>query len=187
MKVVGFVGSPRKKGNTAILVDEVLRGAREAGAETKAYHLNEMDIRGCQGCRACKKQEGICVQKDDMAQIYGEINDADAIVVGTPVYFGQMTGQTKLFADRLYAFLNNDFTHRLGRGKKTVMIYTQGQPKSDMFKQSFDLNNTMMSLVGLKVQETIVASGNIRNDDVLRNQEVMEKAYKTGDSLIVEG
>lgn len=187
MKVVGFVGSPRKQGNTAILVDEVLRGAREAGAETRAYYLNEMDINGCQGCRACKKKEGICVQKDDMAQIYGAIKDADAVVVGTPVYFGQMTGQTKLFADRLYAFLNNDFTHRLGGGKKTVMIYTQGQPKSDMFQPSFDLNNSMLSLVGLKIQETIVAAGNIRNDDVRKNQEAMGKAHTAGGSLIITG
>lgn len=185
MKVVGFVGSPRKEGNTAALVGEVLRGAEQAGAKTKIYHLNEMDINGCQGCRACKKPGAVCVQKDDMTSIYDEIRAADAVVVGSPVYFCQMTGQTKIFLDRLYAFLNADFTNKLGEGKKTVMVYTQGQPKPGLFQQSFDLNNSTFSLVGLKVQETIVAGGNRQADDVLKNTEIMEKAFNTGKSLIV--
>jgi len=184
MKVVGFVGSPRKQGNTAALVGEVLRGAKEAGAETKLYYLNEMDIKGCQGCRACKKPEAICIQKDDMAPLYNEIKAADAVVVGSPVYFCQMTGQTKIFLDRLYAFLNNDFTNKLGEGKKTVMVYTQGQPKPALFQQSFDTNNGCFSLVGLKVQETILATGNRQADDALKNQEAMGKAFSAGKAVI---
>jgi multimeric flavodoxin WrbA len=184
MKVVGIVGSPRKQGNTATLVSEILRGAQDAGAETGIYHLNAMNIRGCQGCRACKKQEGACVQSDDMQSLYAEIRGADAIVVGTPVYFCQMTGQTKIFMDRLYAFVNADFTNKLGDGKKTVMVYTQGQPKTGMFQTSFDMNNNMFAMVGLKVRETIVAAGNASPDDVLRNQDIMEKAYQAGKSLL---
>ena len=184
MKVVGFVGSPRKKGNTAALVGEVLKGAKEAGAETKVYYLNEMNIKGCQGCRACKKPEAACIQKDDMTPLYEEIKQADAVVVGSAVYFGQMTGQTKIFMDRLYAFLNNDFTHKLGEGKKTVMVYTQGQPKPALFQQSFDLNNGCFTMIGLKVKETIVAGANRQADDVLKNQDAMGKAFSAGQSLI---
>lgn len=167
MKIVGIVGSPRKQGNTAALVGEVLRGARDSGASDRLFYLNEMNIRGCQGCRACKKPDSMCVQKDDMTALYGEIKDADAVVIGFPVYFCQVTGQTKIFIDRLYAFLNADFTHKLGEKKKTVMIYSQGQPKPEMFQQSFDLNSGILSFVGLKVKETIVAEGNFKPDDVL--------------------
>jgi multimeric flavodoxin WrbA len=183
MRVVGFVGSPRRQGNTAILVNEVLRGVRESGAETRVFYLNEMNIKGCQGCRSCKKPGAVCVQKDDMAAMYNEIKEADAVVIGTPVYFCQMSGQTKIFVDRLYAFLNADFTHKLGEKKKTVMIYSQGQPKPDMFQQSFDLNKGILSLVGLKIKETILAAGNRKIDDVLGNQDIMEKAYNAGKSL----
>jgi len=183
MKVVGFVGSPRKKGNTAMLVNEVLRGAQESGAETKVYFLNEMNIKGCQGCRACKKPGGVCIQKDDMAPLYDEIRDTDAVVVGTPVYMFQMTGQTKLFVDRLYAFLNDDFTHKLGEGKKTLMAYTQGQSDPGTFQPSFDLNKGVLSFLGFKVQDTIVAAGTAKPDDVLKNREAMEKAYNAGKTV----
>ena len=142
-----------------------------------------MNIKGCQGCRACKKPDAACVQKDDMAPIYEEIKQADGIVVGSPVYFGQITGQSKIFLDRLYAFLNNDFTHKLGEGKKTVMVYAQGQPKVGLFQQSFDLNNGCFSMCGLKVKETIIAGGNRQADDVLKNQEAMEKAFAAGKTL----
>jgi multimeric flavodoxin WrbA len=183
MKVVGFVGSPRKNGNTARLVNEVLRGAQACGAETQLHFLNEMNIKGCQACRACKKLDGACVQKDDMAPLYDEIKNADAVVIGTPVYMFQMTGQTKLFVDRLYAFLNNDFTHKLGEGKKTLMIYSQGQVDPSCFQPSFDLNNGVLSLLGFKVQQTIVSAGMSRPDDVLNNKEAMESAYDAGKAV----
>ena len=142
-----------------------------------------MNIRGCQGCGACKKPGAECVQKDDMALLYDEIKKANAVVIGSPVYFCQVSGQTKIFIDRLYAFLNADFTHKLGEKKTTVIIYSQGQPKAEMFQQSFDLNRGFLSLVGLKVKETIVATGNRETDDVLKKREVMDKAFEAGKNL----
>jgi multimeric flavodoxin WrbA len=183
MKILGFVGSPRKKGNTSTLVNEVMRGAQGGSAETRVYYLNEMNIRGCQGCRTCKKTEGRCALKDDMAPLYAEIRDADAVVVGTPIYMCQVTGQTKLFIDRLYTFLNDDFSHRLGAGKKTLMVYTQGQPNPGTFQASIDLNNMVLAMLGFKVQDTLVAGSNRSPDDILKNQEIMEKAYQAGHSL----
>ena len=91
MKVVGFVGSPRIKGNTTSIVNEVLRGASEAGAETKIFNLNELGIRGCQACYKCQTPEGKCVQTDGMAPLYDEIFSADAVVIGTPVFGGSST------------------------------------------------------------------------------------------------
>ena len=183
MNVVGFVGSPRNKGNTATLVQEVLRGAQEAGAQVAVYDLNALNIRGCQGCRACKQPGAACVQQDDMQELYGRIAGADAVVIGTPVYMAQVTGQTKVFMDRLYAFLNDDFSHRLGAGKKTIMVYTQGQPNAGAFQASFDLNALILALLGLKVCRTLVASGTRRPDDILKNREILEEAYRAGAAL----
>jgi multimeric flavodoxin WrbA len=183
MKAIGIIGSPRKKGNTALLVGEALRGLKESGMETREYFLNEMNIRGCQGCWACKKPDYVCIQKDDMAVLYEEIRSADAVVLGSPVYMCQMTGQTKLFVDRLYAFLNNDFSNRLGDGKKTLMVYTQGQPATELFKSSFDVNKSVLSLLGLKIQDTIIAGGMRTPGDLLKQKEIMEKAYNAGKAL----
>jgi len=183
MKAIGIIGSPRKKGSTTLLVSEALRGLKESGAQTREYFLNEMNIKGCQGCRACNKPETVCVQKDDMAILYEEIRSADAVVIGSPVYMCQMTGQTKLFVDRLYAFLNPDFSHRLGEGRKTLMIYTQGQPPTELFKDSFNLNKSVLALLGLKIQDTVVAGGLRDPEDLLKQKEIMEKAYNAGKAL----
>jgi multimeric flavodoxin WrbA len=185
MKAIGIIGSPRKKGSTALLVSEALRGMKDSGAETRQYFLNEMNIRGCQGCKACKKQpESVCIQKDDMAVLYDEIKTADAVVIGSPVYMCQLTGQTKLFLDRLFAFMNLDFSHRLGGGRKTLMVYTQGQTATDLFKGAFDSNKFIFSLVGLKIKDTVIAGGLAEPDDLLNQKDIMEKAYNAGKALV---
>jgi len=183
MKAIGIIGSPRKTGSTALLVGEALRGLRDGGAETKEYFLNEMRIKGCQGCMACKKPEAVCAVKDDMAILYDEIRNAGAVVIGSPVYMCQMTGQTKLFMDRLFAFMNLDFTHRLGEGRKTLIIYTQGQTAPELFKSSFNINKSVLSLLGLKIRDTIVAGGLHDREDILKQKDVMEKAYNAGKTL----
>ena len=89
-KVIGFNGSPRKGWNTYQLVQSALEGARSAGAETKFYQLYDLKIRGCQGCMLCKKDEkhaGKCVIKDDLTPILKEIQEADAVIFGSPIYF----------------------------------------------------------------------------------------------------
>ena len=188
MKVVGFIGSPRKKGNTTTIVNEVLRGAQEAGAETKVFNLNQLSIRGCQGCYKCQTPEGKCVQKDDMAPLYDEIYSADAIVIGTPVYMCQVTGQTKTFIDRLFAFLYlkdgkpGNFRNKL-KGKTTVTVFSQGQPDTSLFASNFDLTEGVLSFVGFKVQERIVAGGMRSEDDAKGNTAILEKAYAAGIGL----
>jgi len=188
MKVVGFIGSPRKKGNTATIVNEVLRGAREAGAETKVFNLNQLGIRGCQACYKCQTPEGKCVQKDDMSPLYDEIYSADAVVIGTPVYLFQVTGQTKIFIDRLFAFLYlkdgrpGNFRNKL-KDKKTVTVFSQGQPDTSMFTSNFDLTEGVLSFLGFKVQERIVAGGMRGEDDAKGNTAILEKAYAAGVGL----
>ena len=90
MKVIGIVSSPRKGGNTEILVREALKAAREAGAETELVSVAKKSISPCDGCGACEKN-GICKIKDDMQVIYQQLESADGIVFGTPVYFLNVT------------------------------------------------------------------------------------------------
>ncbi|PKN51798.1 MAG: flavodoxin family protein [Deltaproteobacteria bacterium HGW-Deltaproteobacteria-13] len=188
MKIVGFVGSPRKKGNTTAIVNEVLRGAKDAGAEIKIFNLNELSIRGCQACYKCQTPEGQCVQKDDMATLYDELFSADAIVVGSPVFMFQVTGQMKIFADRLFALLYpkdgkpGNFGNKI-KGKKAVAVYSQGQPDTSLFAPQFDLHEGVLGFVGFKVQKRIVAGGMTTPDAARENRSILEKAYAAGADL----
>jgi multimeric flavodoxin WrbA len=189
MKIVGFVGSPRKKGNTTTIVNEVLRGAQEGGAETKIFDLNALHIRGCQACYRCQTPDGKCVQKDDMAQLYDEIFSADAVVLGSPVFMLQVTGQTKIFIDRLFALLYlkdgqpGNFRNKI-KAKKVVTVYSQGQPDASVFASSFDLHEGVLSFLGFKVQERIVAGGMGTEDAARGNHDVLAKAYAAGAGLL---
>lgn len=104
MKVLGIACSPRKGGNTEILVREALEGAAERGAETELFLVADKDIAPCDGCGVCL-EKGICKIKDDMQTIYQQLELADGVIFGTPVYFVNVSAQAKAVIDRTYAFL----------------------------------------------------------------------------------
>ena len=104
MKILGIVCSPRKDGNTEILVREALEAASEAGAETELILVADKDIAPCDGCGACRKN-GACNIKDDMQIIYEQLELADGVIFGTPVYFANVSAQAKAIMDRTYSFL----------------------------------------------------------------------------------
>ncbi len=102
MNVLGIVCSPRKGGNTEILVQEALAGARDSGAKTELLTVSDKEIKPCDGCLSCEKT-GECHIKDDMQLVYEKMLNADGIILGTPVYFGSMSAQAKVIMDRAYA------------------------------------------------------------------------------------
>ena len=105
MKVLVIHGSMRKTGNTKILADEFMRGAQKAGHETELVELRDQKIGDCFGCRACMKNGGKCVQKDDMAGLIDKMKAADAVVLACPQYYFTWTGLMKRFLDRTYPLL----------------------------------------------------------------------------------
>jgi multimeric flavodoxin WrbA len=102
MKILGLSFSPRQDGNTVILLNEALSGAKEEEAETELYSVAGKDISPCDGCWACRKT-GKCHIQDDMQELYSKLLEADGIIFGTPVYFYSMTGQAKTVIDRTIA------------------------------------------------------------------------------------
>jgi multimeric flavodoxin WrbA len=106
VKVIAFNGSPRKKWNTATLLSKTLEGAQSKGAETELIHLYDLNYKGCISCFACKtkggKSYGRCAVQDDLTPVFKQIEEADAIVLGSPVYFGTVTGEMKSFLERLF-------------------------------------------------------------------------------------
>ncbi len=106
MRVLGLVCSPRKEGNTEILVKEALKTAEEKGAETELLLVSDMSITPCSACDACLSGGG-CVVDDDMQTIYERLEKTDGLIFGTPVYFINVSAQAKAIIDRTYAFLLN--------------------------------------------------------------------------------
>ena len=158
MKILAFNGSPRNDGTTRYIVDNLLQGAEAAGAETRVYNLNELNFKGCQGCRKCKEQAK-CDLQDDLTPIYDEILQADLIVVASPVYMAYITGQTKLFLDRFYAFKGADQVSRVPAGKQSVLVLTQGYAEQTAYETMLKSVASLISRFGFEVVETMVVGG----------------------------
>lgn len=182
MKILGIVGSPRVDGNTQKLVELILASTVENGAETKIFNLNEMNIKGCQSCFRCRTSDQGCVINDDMPQLFEEIKQADAVIIGSPIYFGQMTAQLKLFVDRHYSQFGSDFKSKIGK-KDSVLVFTHGNPKSDLFKQYIDSTSKLFGFLGYNVQDLIIEAGLRKIGAINQNEELIQKTKEIGEKL----
>ncbi len=145
MKVIALNGSPRKKWNTATLLQHALDGAASKGAETELIHLYDYSYKGCISCFACKLKEGKsygrCAVNDDLKPILNKVHDADAIILGSPIYFGMPTGVIKSFMERLlfqYHIYDANYSSLFKRKISTGLIYTMNVDQSLMEAIGFD-------------------------------------------------
>lgn len=183
MKIIGIVGSPREGGNVEILVEESLKGAADAGAETKIIRLDDLDIAPCKACMECKTSDGECATDDDMQNIFAELKDADGFILGSPVYMWQMSAQSKLFTDRLYAFFGTPL-HEEFSGKKVALIFSQGNPDENLFKEYFLYTKDLFEFMGFNVVG-LLSSVNNPEPGVVKNKDtVLEKANEIGKKLV---
>ena len=114
--ILGIYGSPRKGGNTDLMLNAFLEGATAAGAQTERIYVRDLQIEGCLACGACDKT-GACVQKDEMARVYPILQAASHIVVASPIYFYGVTGQLKLLIDRSQAvYMKRELAGKESRG-----------------------------------------------------------------------
>jgi multimeric flavodoxin WrbA len=156
MTVIGINGSPRKKWNTATLLTHALEGAASQGANTEIVHLYDLDYKGCISCFACKtidgKHSGRCAVNDGLSPLLKKIEDeADAIILGSPIYFGSMTGEMRSFMERLlFAPLVYTQPPRsvFPRKIRTGIIYTMNVPEEMIAERGYGamFNSTEASL-----------------------------------------
>lgn len=190
MKVMGFIGSPRKEGNTAWIINKILDGAKEQGAETQSWYFSDLDIKPCRGCLGCHKgdQDRGCVINDDMQKLYGALEQADVLVLGSPIYMGQMSGQAKIFTDRLFAQISPRFSPHFKETavkKKLLLVFTQGNPDSDMFQVYFDYTRHMFQLLEFDVKGVHVVAG-MRNGPAHERKDLHTAMKDIGSSLVSE-
>ncbi len=180
-RILGVVGSPRRGGNTDLLVACVLDGARAAGASTETVYLGSLTVKECDGCYACW-QGCECSKRDDMNELYRAINAADAFVLGTPVYWYGPTALMKGFVDR-FVYYNCDRNRGCVSGKRAVVVvpYEEDDPATaapvvDFFARS--LRYLEMELAG-----TVVVGGMARKGQVLEREGALQAATELGRKL----
>jgi len=190
MKIIGFIASPRKEGNTAWMVNKILEGAKEQGAETQSWCFSDLDIKPCQGCLGCHNGERDrgCIISDDMQILYDAIEHADALVLGSPIYMGQMSGQAKIFTDRLFARISPRFSPHFKESaakKKLILAFTQGNPDSGMFQVYFDYTKYIFQLLEFDVEGVPVVAGT-RNGPAHERKDLHTVMKDIGSSLVSE-
>jgi multimeric flavodoxin WrbA len=139
MKIIAVNGSPRKKWNTAMLLQNALDGAASAGAETELVHLYDLDFKGCTSCFACKlkggKSYGKCAMLDGLTPVLDTIAKADALILGSPIYFGTVTGEMRSFMERLlfpYLAYTNPPSGLFTGKIRSAFIYTMNVSEQQM-------------------------------------------------------
>ena len=136
MKVIAVNGSPRKSWNTATLLQKALEGATSVGADTELVHLYDLNFKGCTSCFACKRKDskfiGHCAMKDDLTSLLEKVIECDVLLLGSPIYFGNVTGEMRSFLERL---LFSAMTYNIGHGSvfkgkvSSCFIYTMNVPE----------------------------------------------------------
>ena len=177
MKVLGVVGSPRKGGNTDILVDKVLSGAQEKGNITSKIFLNDLNIKPCQACMSCKK-EGKCAIDDDMQKVYAQVLESDCLILGTPIYWFGINAQMKTFIDRWCALLDANYNTKL-KGKSAVIIAVCGAPETSMTNFAIQTFEKIFNFLGIERKGTITASAG-EKAEVLKNKSILEESFSLG-------
>jgi multimeric flavodoxin WrbA len=158
MKVMAFNGSPRKKHNTATLLECALKGAASRGSATELIHLYDLNYKGCISCFACKtkggKSYGRCAVQDDLTPIFRKIEEADAIILGSPIYYGTVSGEMKSFMERLlfpYTEYTATYSSVFPKKIKAGFIYTMNVPEELMqeigYSQQFKLHEATLQRI----------------------------------------
>jgi multimeric flavodoxin WrbA len=178
--VIGIVGSPRRGGNTDVLVEEVLRGAQDAGAAASKVMLQDMNIGPCRGCDECAETRR-CVQVDDMAALVEQMERSDVWVLGTPVYWWGPTAQFKAFLDRWYARGSAAF-----RGRRTILVIPLGDDDEGTARHTVGMLQDSLDYVEAELYATVIAAGVNRLGEVRGRPHLLASARLVGTNAITD-
>ena len=182
-KILVLFSSPRKKGNSAALANQIIKGAASEGANVEAVFLNGMNISPCQACYACQKKDSKgCAIDDDMQSIYPKLVECDTWVIASPVYWFTMSAQAKLFMDRCFALLayaNNPFA---GKRIAIAMSYGDTDPFNSGCVNALRAFQDSFNYVGANIIGMVYGSAN-EAGEITSNVNLMQQAESLGKKL----
>ncbi len=179
-KIVILNGSPRKNGNTSALVREFIKGAESAGNTVTEFFLDQMDIHGCKGCFGGHSSKVCpCVQKDDMAQIYPAVKECEVVVLASPLYYWNMSGQIRTAIDRLFALEEGDGNHLRGNDRASALLMAA---EGHGFEDVLTYYEHLMDHLKWKNLGHVLAGGNGDVGDIEGKPE-LKQAFELGKSI----
>lgn len=179
-KIVILNGSPRPNGNTAVLAKAFAEGAESAGNTVTSFFLGGMDIHGCKGCfGGHSSRECPCVQQDDMNQIYPAVKESDVVVLASPLYYWNMSGQLRTAVDRLFALEEGDGNLLRGHDRAGVLLMAAEGHGFDDVVTYYD---HLMEHLRWKNLGHVLAGGNMDVGDIKDKPEIRQ-AFELGKSI----
>ena len=178
-KIVILNGSPRPKGNTSALIKAFTKGAEEAENTITTFLLDSMNINGCKGCfGGGKNPDSPCVQKDDMDKIYPVYKEASIVVLASPLYFWNLSGQLRTAFDRLFAVAECDANYQNPIKDCILLMAAEGHG----FDETIQYYNGLMKHLGWNTLGTVLAGG-VNDIGDIEGKPILEEARQLGLSI----
>ena len=177
-KVIAVLsGSPRKDGNTARLTEAFIEGASATGKEVTLFRVAGLQIGGCRGCGHCSKNQGVCIQMDDMPPILDALRQADALALASPVYYFGVTAQLKLAIDRFFALL------KIGMSvKRSALLMTCGDGSAEAAASSVSMFRQICAYQKWEEAGIVIAPG-LHSPGEIAGRAELEQARRLGESI----
>ncbi len=185
MKVLGISGSPRVGGNTDILLDNVLEGAKSKGADTEKVVLNKLRFSPCQECENIK-DDGSCIVQDDMQELYKKIKDADALILASPIFFGSLSAQTKMMIDRFQCAWRAKYIFKKDTGYKKIkgaFISIEGSDRKDFFASAKSIVRNLFATINVDYKDDLFCPGVDEKASILKHEDYLKRAFELGASI----
>ncbi len=190
LNVLGLAASPRRGGNTELLLEQALAGARSSGAVTEKLLLNDLDIAPCQHCDGCL-YTGECIVADDMQPIPGQLRDADRIILASPIFFMGLTAQAKAMVDRCQAMWVEKFILKVrrtpgrdGGRRRGLFIAVGGMKRSDLFDPARATVKAFFATCDVAYGEELMYRGVDLARAIIGHPSAMKEAFGAGARLV---
>ena len=187
MRVLGIAGSPRRDGNTDRLLAEVMKGAASKGAEVKTIILNNLNFIACQHCDACLKK-GTCKFQDDMQMIYRELEQADCIVLASPIHFMGVTAQMKAMIDRCQALWARKYILRIPplgdhHERKGLFVSVAGRKVADVFDGALIIIRSLFTILDVTYAGELLFRNVDEKGAIAQHRAALPQAFLAGQKL----
>lgn len=186
MHMVIVLGSPRRGGNSEILAKAVAEGVEKSGGTVEYVRINSLAIRPCQGCGGCDKT-GACVIKDDMTEIYEQVDKADRLLLVSPIYFYALSAQAKMFIDRIQARWSRRYNlkqrFRQGEGRRGYLLATAATKGPKLFESSELTARYTFDALDMECGESLLVNGVDDRGAVREQQDQLDRARAFGEQI----
>jgi len=188
MYVLGINGSPRIGGNSDILLDKVLEGAKNKGTKTEKVVLGNLKFSPCQECDKVR-DDGTCQIEDDMQPLYKKIGEADVLILVSPIFFGSLSAQTKMMIDRFHCLWRAKYILKKKireKKKEGYFISIEASARKDFFDNAKSIVKNFFVTIGANYKEELLYMGIDEKGSILKHPDFLKKAFELG-KRIAEG